>query len=81
MARVDISPVRKSFGATEVLHGVDVTIRDGDFVILVGRAGDEEIHAVFHERHSFAPGEHIHLIPDVDHVHLFARESGMRLES
>ncbi|MBV1701815.1 MAG: sn-glycerol-3-phosphate ABC transporter ATP-binding protein UgpC [Hyphomicrobiales bacterium] len=39
MAAVDIVNVRKSFGNVEVVHGVDVTINDGEFVILVGPSG------------------------------------------
>ncbi len=39
MADVSIRDVRKSFGATEVLHGVSVAIEDGAFVILVGPSG------------------------------------------
>ena len=39
MAPVEIRDVRKSFGATTVIHGVDVTIRDGEFVVLVGPSG------------------------------------------
>jgi multiple sugar transport system ATP-binding protein len=39
MASVTIRDVRKAFGATSVLHGVDVTIRDGEFVVLVGPSG------------------------------------------
>jgi multiple sugar transport system ATP-binding protein len=31
--------VRKSFGSTEVIHGVDVHIDDGAFVVLVGPSG------------------------------------------
>ena len=31
--------VRKAFGATQVLHGVSVDIRDGEFVVLVGPSG------------------------------------------
>ena len=36
MASVEIRDVRKAFGATQVIHGVDVDIEDGEFVILVG---------------------------------------------
>src|ERR1700751_3905427 len=39
MANVSIRNVRKSFGSTEVLHGVSVEIKDGEFVILVGPSG------------------------------------------
>ncbi len=39
MANVSIRNVRKSFGSTEVLHGVSVEIDDGEFVILVGPSG------------------------------------------
>ena len=39
MASVAIRDVRKSFGATAVIHGVDVSIRDGEFVVLVGPSG------------------------------------------
>jgi multiple sugar transport system ATP-binding protein len=39
MASVDISNVKKSYGAVPVMHGVDVPIRDGEFVILVGPSG------------------------------------------
>jgi multiple sugar transport system ATP-binding protein len=39
MAAVNLSGVRKSFGATEVVHGVDVSIADGEFCVLVGPSG------------------------------------------
>jgi multiple sugar transport system ATP-binding protein len=39
MASVSIRNVRKSFGQTEILHGVNVEIEDGTFVILVGPSG------------------------------------------
>ncbi|TIV27403.1 MAG: sn-glycerol-3-phosphate ABC transporter ATP-binding protein UgpC [Mesorhizobium sp.] len=39
MASVAIGDVYKSFGATEVLHGVSVDIDDGEFVTLVGPSG------------------------------------------
>lgn len=39
MASVGIREVRKAFGSTNVLHGVSVDIRDGEFVILVGPSG------------------------------------------
>ncbi|MBI5069993.1 MAG: sn-glycerol-3-phosphate ABC transporter ATP-binding protein UgpC [Deltaproteobacteria bacterium] len=39
MAAVELRGVRKSFGATRVIHGVDVSIADGEFVVLVGPSG------------------------------------------
>jgi len=39
MASIDIEGIRKSFGAFPVLHGVDLTIRDGEFIVLVGPSG------------------------------------------
>ena len=39
MAAVTLKAVRKSFGSTEVVHGVDVTIEDGEFCVLVGPSG------------------------------------------
>ena len=39
MASVEIRDVRKSFGTAEVLHGVNIDIEDGEFVVLVGPSG------------------------------------------
>jgi multiple sugar transport system ATP-binding protein len=39
MASVAIRDVRKAFGATSVIHGVDISIGDGEFVVLVGPSG------------------------------------------
>ena len=39
MASVVIRDVRKAFGLTPVIHGVTITIEDGEFVVLVGPSG------------------------------------------
>ena len=39
MAEVTIRDLRKAYGAMEVLHGVNVDIADGQFVVLVGPSG------------------------------------------
>jgi len=39
MASVELKQVRKSFGSTRVVHGVNITIADGEFVVLVGPSG------------------------------------------
>jgi multiple sugar transport system ATP-binding protein len=39
MARVQLSGIRKSYGAQAVLHGIDLDIGDGEFVVFVGPSG------------------------------------------
>ena len=39
MAGVEIRSLLKSYGETAVLHGLDVDIEDGEFVVLVGPSG------------------------------------------
>ncbi len=39
MGAVEIREARKSYGAVEVLKGVDLTVEDGEFVVLVGASG------------------------------------------
>ena len=39
MATVEIRQVRKSYGDLEVVHGVDATFEDGEFVVIVGPSG------------------------------------------
>ena len=39
MASVEIRDVRKAFGLANVIHGVNISIRDGEFVVLVGPSG------------------------------------------
>jgi len=36
---LSLSGVRKSFGSTQVVHGVDLTVEDGEFCVLVGPSG------------------------------------------
>jgi multiple sugar transport system ATP-binding protein len=39
MAQVTIRGARKTFGSVDVIHGVDLDITDGEFVVLVGPSG------------------------------------------
>ncbi|MEM8742337.1 MAG: sn-glycerol-3-phosphate ABC transporter ATP-binding protein UgpC [Pseudomonadota bacterium] len=39
MAGLTIRSLRKSYGATQVIHGLDLGITDGEFVVLVGPSG------------------------------------------
>ena len=39
MAGVELKDVKKSFGDIDVIHGVDLSINDGEFVVFVGPSG------------------------------------------
>ena len=39
MATVSLSGVKKSFGKTDVIHGIDIDIADGEFIVIVGPSG------------------------------------------
>lgn len=39
MAELELKGVRKSFGASTVIHGVDLRIEDGEFCVFVGPSG------------------------------------------
>jgi multiple sugar transport system ATP-binding protein len=39
MANLVLSGIRKSFGANTILHGIDLEIEDGEFIVFVGPSG------------------------------------------
>jgi sn-glycerol 3-phosphate transport system ATP-binding protein len=39
MATVTLENLKKSFGRTDVIHGVDIDIQDGEFIVIVGPSG------------------------------------------
>ena len=39
MATVSLKDVKKSFGATDVIHGITTDIADGEFIVIVGPSG------------------------------------------
>src|SRR5580698_8946310 len=39
MANIDVKAVRKNYGAVPILKGIDLSIRSGEFVVLVGPSG------------------------------------------
>jgi len=46
---------------------------------ITGRAGNEEIIALFHSRVAAQPGEVLHLLPQVAETHLFEAANGQRI--
>jgi multiple sugar transport system ATP-binding protein len=51
----------------------------GADTLVACRHGSTDMSAVFRERHDFAPGSTIHLMPDLARAHLFDAGSGVRL--
>ncbi len=39
MATVTLKDIKKSFGKTDVIHGIDMDIEDGEFIVIVGPSG------------------------------------------
>jgi sn-glycerol 3-phosphate transport system ATP-binding protein len=39
MATITLTDIRKSYGKTEVIHGVSIEVADGEFVVIVGPSG------------------------------------------
>ncbi len=64
-------------GAESVIQVIEPT---GSEIQIVAKLGDEEVIAVFRERHPFRPGETIRLKPDPRFVHRFEAATGKRLE-
>lgn len=39
MATIKLDNIKKSFGQTDVIHGVSIDIKDGEFIVIVGPSG------------------------------------------
>lgn len=39
MATVELKDIKKSFGPTDVIHGINLEIEDGEFIVIVGPSG------------------------------------------
>ena len=39
MAEIKLEAIKKSYGRTEVIHGIDAEIKDGEFIVIVGPSG------------------------------------------
>ena len=60
---------------------VEVVEPTGSDTLVFCHLGGGEVCAEFKERHAFAPGQAIRLAPQLDSVHLFDAESGLRLSA
>jgi multiple sugar transport system ATP-binding protein len=65
-------------GAEAVIQVIEPT---GSELQVVAKVGENEITAVFRERHQFKPGDKIRLKPDPRLIHLFDEATGKRLEN
>ena len=39
MTEIKLMQIRKAYGDTEVIHGIDLTVNSGEFCVLVGPSG------------------------------------------
>ena len=74
-----VRPEHLSLSDSGLPVNVSVVEPTGSETHVVGRFGDREIVAVFHERHSFRRSERILLAPDLSQIHLFDPETGERI--
>jgi multiple sugar transport system ATP-binding protein len=70
---------------SDAQRGLRVTVTvvepTGADTLVIGSVGEAHVHAMFRERHTFAPGETIYLEPEGGKVHLFDAASGKRLDT
>ena len=66
-------------GWEDVRPKAAVAANTGADTFVVCRHSGREVAVVFRERHAFAPGSTIHLLPDRQRAHLFDAGTGQRL--
>jgi multiple sugar transport system ATP-binding protein len=76
---VGIRPEHLDLAAEGLEAEVVVVEPTGSETQLFARVGEQEIAAVFRERHEFVPGQRIRLRPRADCLHLFDPSSGQRI--
>ncbi|WP_022721454.1 ABC transporter ATP-binding protein [Rhodopseudomonas sp. B29] len=76
-----IRPEHLAFADSGIEAEVAVVEPTGSETQIVARVGNQEMIAVFRERHPIAPGDRIHLQPRPDVAHLFDRDNGQRLRA
>lgn len=75
-----VRPEHLRLSSTGLLARVRVVEPTGSEIHVVFQFQDQEITAVFRERHALAPGDEVFLDVEVDKVHLFDAETGERFD-
>jgi multiple sugar transport system ATP-binding protein len=69
-------------GASEGLDAEVVVVEPtGAETLVVTRVADQDLHAIFRERHQLNPGARITLAPDLGAVHVFDKATGQRMSA
>ena len=74
-----VRPEHLRLAETGITGTVAVVEPTGSETHVVIRAGGQELVGLFRERHGFRPGQEVILAPDPGAVHLFDKETGVRL--
>ncbi len=77
--KLGVRPEHLSLSQDGLPMEVKVVEPTGSETMVFLRFEDQDVTAVFRDRHSFRPGETIHLKPDLNCVHLFDAATGVRL--
>ena len=77
--RLGVRPEHLMLAEDGIPMQVKVVEPTGAETMVFLRFEGQDVTAVFRERHSFAPGETIHLKPDPNNIHVFDADSGQRL--
>ena len=76
---VGVRPEHLKLASSGLRSKVRVVEPTGSEIHVVFQFQDQEITAVFRERHTLAPGEEVFLRVETDQVHLFDEETGERI--
>jgi multiple sugar transport system ATP-binding protein len=76
---VGVRPEHLELSDTGLAAKVRVVEPTGSETHVIVEFQDQEITAVFRERHRFRAGDLVHLSPDPDHLHVFDGQSGARI--
>ncbi|MEI8305005.1 MAG: sn-glycerol-3-phosphate ABC transporter ATP-binding protein UgpC [Burkholderiales bacterium] len=74
-----VRPEHLTLGGSGIAAEVVVVEPTGADTQVYARSGAGSISAIFRERHTFRPGDHIMLAPDASALHVFDAASGRRL--